>query len=171
MRKNIVLIGVVVFGVLPCVAMAKTDRSTKDQAFVNDAARGGEMEVKLGQLAEQKGAAAAVKEFGSRMVKDHTRLNAELSATAKSVGLTVPNTISSEQRAEYDELAMVKGTKFDTQYINMMVQDHTEDLAAFQKEVNATRDAKLKGAVEVAIPVIEEHLKMAKHDSTNLAAR
>ena len=63
-------------GVLPCAAMAKTDRSTEDQAFVNDAARGGELEVKLGQLAKQNGSAAAVKEFGSRMVKDHTRLNA-----------------------------------------------------------------------------------------------
>jgi putative membrane protein len=123
---------------------------------------GGEFEVELGQLAEQKGAATAVKEFGSRMVKDHTRLNAEVSATAKSVGLTIPDTISSEQQAEYDKLAMAKGKKFDTQYINRMVQDHTEDLDDFQKEANATRDAKLKGAVEVAIPVIEEHLKMAK---------
>ena len=66
---------------------------------------------------------------------------------------------------------MAKGSKFDTQYINTMVQDHTKDLAAFQKEANATRDAKLKGAVEAAIPVIEEHLKMAKSDSTKLAAR
>jgi putative membrane protein len=170
-RKNIVLIGVVVVGVLPCAAMAKTDRSAEDQAFVNDAARGGELEVKLGQLAEQNGSAAAVKEFGSRMVKDHTRLNAELSATAKSVGLTVPDTISSGQQAEYDKLAKVKGAKFDTQYINVMVRDHTEDLAAFQKEAKATRDAKLKGAVEAAIPVIEDHLKMAKNDSTKLAAR
>ena len=100
MKKIIVLIGAVVAGILPCAAMAETDRSTGDQAFVNDAARGGEMEVKLGQLAEKNGSSAAVKEFGSRMVKDHTRLNAELSATAKSVGLTVPDKISTEQQAE-----------------------------------------------------------------------
>jgi predicted outer membrane protein len=53
----------------------------------------------------------------------------------------------------------------------MMVKDHTENLAAFQKEAKATRDAKLKGTVEAAIPVIEEHLKMAKNDTTKLAAR
>jgi putative membrane protein len=170
MKKSIVLIGAVVVGVLPCAAMAQTDRSPEDQAFVSDAARGGQMEVKLGQLAEQNGSSAAVKAFGSRMVKDHTRLNAELSATAKSVGLTVPDTISPEQQAEYDKLAMVKGAKFDTEYINIMVKDHTEDLAAFQKETKVTRDTKLKGAVEAAIPVIQEHLKMAKSDSTKLAA-
>jgi putative membrane protein len=171
MKKIIVLIGAVVAGILPSAAMAQTNRSTADQAFVNAAARGGEMEVKLGQLAQQNGSSAAVKEFGSRMVKDHTRLNAELGATAKSVGLTVPDAISAEQQAVYDKLAKVKGTNFDREYISMMVKDHTEDLAAFQKEAKATQDAKLKGAVEVAIPVIEEHLKMAKNDSTKLAAR
>jgi putative membrane protein len=171
MKKVIVLIGAVVASVLPCVAMAQTDQSKGDQAFVNDAARGGEMEVKLGKLAEQDGSSAAVKEFGNRMVKDHTRLNAELSATAKSVGLTVPTKISTEQQAAYDKLAMLKGTKFDSVYIDTMVKDHTKDLAAFQKEANTTKDARLKGTVEAAIPVIEEHLKMAKGDSTKLAAR
>lgn len=171
MKKFVILIGAVLTGALPSAAMAQADHSSGDQAFVNDAARGGEMEVKLGQLAEQNGSSAAVKEFGSRMVKDHTRLNAELSATAKSVGLTVPNTISSEQQAEYNKLARLTGTKFDAGYIHMMVKDHTEDLAAFQKEAKATQDAKLKGAVEAAIPVIDGHLKMAKDDSTKLAAR
>jgi putative membrane protein len=170
MKKFIVLIGAVAAGILPGAATAQTDRSTEDQAFVNDAARGGEMEVKLGQLAEENGSSAAVKEFGSRMVKDHTRLNAELGATAKSVGLTVPDAISSEQQAAYDRLALVKGTRFDTEYINTMVKDHTEDLAAFEKEAKATRDAKLQGAVQAAIPVIEEHLKMAKNDSKKLPA-
>jgi putative membrane protein len=170
MKKVIVLIGALLAGVLPSVAMAQTDRSTGDQAFVNEAARGGEMEVKLGQLAENNGSAAAVKEFGRRMVKDHTRLNAELSATAKSIRLTVPSKISVEQQSEYDQLAMLTGTKFDTAYIHMMVKDHTEDLAAFQNEEKATGNAKLKRAVEAAIPVIEDHLDMAKSDSTKLAA-
>ena len=171
MKKVIVLIGVLLTGILPRVSMAETDGSRGDQAFVNEAARGGEMEVKLGQLAEHNGSASAVKEFGARMVKDHTRLNAELSATAKSVGLKVPDAISTQQQAQYDQLAALTGRKFDTAYIQMMVKDHTADLAAFQKEAKATQDAKLKGTVETAIPVIEEHLSMAKNDSIKVAAR
>jgi putative membrane protein len=83
----------------------------------------------------------------------------------------VPDKISTNQQAEYDKLAMLTGTKFDTAYMQMMVKFHTEDLAAFQKEAKATQDAKLKGTVKAAITVIEEHLKMAKSDSTELAAR
>ena len=64
------------------------------------------MEVKLGQLAEHNGSASAVKEFGARMVKDHTRLNAELSATAKSVGLKVPDAISTSDLIAQQRLCL-----------------------------------------------------------------
>jgi putative membrane protein len=129
------------------------------------------MEVKLGRLAKENGSSSGVKEFGARMVKDHTRLNAKLEAAAKSVGLTVPSVISADQQAEYDKLAQLSGSQFDKAYIDLMVKDHTADLAAFQKEEKGTENATLKAAVSAAIPVIDEHLKMAKSDSTKIAAR
>ena len=168
MRRVLVLIGAAFISALPAAVAAQRDQSSQDQAFVNDAARGGQMEVKLGQLAEQNGSSSEVKEFGARMVKDHTRLNSELGAAAKSVGLTVPSTISAEQQAEYDKLAKLSGNQFDKAYIDLMVKVHTTDLAAFQKEEKSTQNATLKAAVSGAITVIEEHLKMAKSDSTKL---
>jgi putative membrane protein len=79
---------------------AGKDQSPEDQTFVNEAARGGKMEVELGKLAERKGSSSEVKEFGARMVKDHTRLNEELGSAATSIGLTVPTDLSEDQKAE-----------------------------------------------------------------------
>jgi putative membrane protein len=148
-----------------------TDQSTHDQAFVDEAASGGKMEVELGRLAEQNASNPKVKEFGARMVEDHTRLNAELGSVAKSIGLTFPTKLSAEQQTTYANLSKLSGTKFDKAYIDLMVKDHTDDLAAFQKEEAATQNQKLKRAVAKAIPIIHEHLNMAKSDSTKLAAR
>jgi putative membrane protein len=139
--------------------------------FVNEAARGGKMEVKLGQLAEQNASSARVKQFGERMVKDHTRLNSELASMAKKIGLTVPSTLSSEQQTEYAKLAKLSGASFDTAYMNLMVKDHTSDLAAFRKEETTTQNRELKATVSKAMPVIEEHLEIAKSDSSKLAVR
>jgi predicted outer membrane protein len=52
-----------------------------------------------------------------------------------------------------------------------MVNDHTEDLAAFQKAESDVQNPKLKKAISSAIPVIQEHLNMAKADATKVAAR
>jgi predicted outer membrane protein len=63
---------------LPIANAVGKDQSPEDQTFVNEASRGGTMEVKLGQLAGRNGSSSEVKEFGAHMVKDHTRLNKEL---------------------------------------------------------------------------------------------
>jgi putative membrane protein len=156
-------------GAIPAAIAAPKDQSKQDQAFVDEAARGGKMEVDLGRLAEQNASDANVKQFGARMVKDHTTLNNELGTVAKSIGLTVPTALSAEQQTEYAKLSKLSGTKFDKVYMDLMVKDHTSDLAAFQKEEAATQNPKLKGAVARAIPIIQEHLNMAKSDSTKLA--
>ncbi len=147
------------------------DRSSQDQAFVNEAARGGKMEVELGQLAERNASTPAVKEFGLRMVKDHTRLNNELGSVAASIGLQVPKDLSPDQQSEYAKLSKLSGKSFDKEYIDSMVKDHTDDLAAFKKAESATENSKLKKAIADAIPVIQEHLNMAKSDSEKVAVR
>lgn len=54
-----------------------------DQQFVTEAAEGGMLEVKLGELASQKGVSQEVKTFGKTMVTDHTKVNEELKALAQ----------------------------------------------------------------------------------------
>jgi putative membrane protein len=170
MKTVILVVSAALMSALPAAIAAAKDQSKPDQAFVDEAARGGKMEVDLGRLAEQNASDAKVKQFGARMVKDHTKLNNELAAVAKSIGLTVPTALSAEQQTEYAKLAKLSGTKFDKAYMDLMVKDHTNDLAAFQKEEAATQNPKLKGAVAKAIPIIQEHLNMAKSDSTRLTA-
>ena len=84
-------------------------------------------------MAERNGLSSEVKEFGAHMVKDHARLNKELGAAATSIGLTVPTDLSEDQKTEYTKLSQMSGKSFDKEYADLMVKDHTNDLAAFQK--------------------------------------
>ena len=99
------------------------------------------------------------------MVKDHTRLNNELDSVATSIGLTVPTDLLSGQQSEYTKLSKLSGKEFDKEYMDLMVKDHVSDLSTFQKEESSTQDPKLRAAIATAIPVIREHLNMAKSDS------
>jgi putative membrane protein len=168
MKRLSIAIGCALMVGLPMANAAAKDQSPEDQTFVNEASRGGKMEVKLGQLAERNASSSEVKAFGAHMVKDHTRLNKELSSTATSIGLTVPAGLSEEQKSEYAKLSKLSGKNFDKEYIDLMVNDHTQDLAAFQKAESSTQDPKLKAAISGAIPVIQEHLNMVKADAAKM---
>ena len=58
----------------------------QDKAFLHKAAAGGMAEIQLGQLAEQKGNSPEVKQFGQKMVEDHSRLNDQMKPLAEQLG-------------------------------------------------------------------------------------
>jgi putative membrane protein len=128
--------------------------SAKDKSFMKDAAKGGMMEVEMGKVAQQKGKSADVKKFGSTMVADHTKANNELMGIAKKKGVDLSN--------EKGKMMKLNDATFDKDYINAMVKDHEEDLAAFQKETKNGSDADVKAFASKTSAVIKKHLDMAK---------
>ena len=162
MQKFIVSLGSVLLILSSASHSISRDKLEADQQFVNEAARGGMLEVELGQLAQKNGTSAQVKDFGQQMVADHKRLNDELANAAKKDGLQVPPDLSAKQRAEIESLSKISGKEFDSKYARLMLEDHTNDLAAFRKAESTTQRPELKKAIAGAIPVIEHHLEMAK---------
>ena len=138
--------------------------SSSDRKFVEEAARGGIAEVQLGKLAAQKGASAEVKQFGQRMVDDHSKANDKLQQIASSKGVAVPSEMDAASKREYDKLQKLSGPQFDQEYMKSMVSDHQKDVKDFQKEQKAAKDSDLKAFVTNTLPTLEEHLKLAQSD-------
>jgi len=71
--------------------------SAKDSTkFAANAAQGGMAEVEMGRLATQRAGDALVREFGARMVADHSRANSELKSIAAQKGIQLPPDLNSE---------------------------------------------------------------------------
>ncbi|WP_183816370.1 DUF4142 domain-containing protein [Tunturibacter empetritectus] len=135
-------------------------QTMKDKIFLRKAAQGGMAEVKLGQLAAQKGSSDDVKAFGQKMVDDHTRLNNDMAPIADSMGVRLPTNLNKEDQAEYDKLNGLSGNDFDMEYLSFMVKDHHKDLHEFRQEAASTTDPTLQTAVTNATKVIHEHSVM-----------
>jgi putative membrane protein len=133
-----------------------------DRAFVMEAARGGMAEVELGKLAADKAASADVKQFGQRMVDDHSKANDELKAWASQKNVTLPADMDAKQKALHHRLSGLSGAAFDRAYMNDMVADHNHDVAAFTRESKMAKDADLKAWAGKTLPTLQEHQKMAK---------
>lgn len=137
-----------------------------DKMFVDKAATGGLAEVKFGELAQQKGMSPAVKSFSQKMIDDHSKANDELKSIATAKGMDVPTDVEPKAKAAMDKLSKLSGAAFDTAYMQMMVADHKEDVALFQKESKSGADADLKTFATKTLPTLQGHLKMAQTDKT-----
>ncbi len=61
-----------------------------------------------------------------------------------------------------NDLTAKTGKEFDKEYMNMMVDDHKEDIDAFEKAAEKGNDADLKAFAAKTIPTLKQHLEMAE---------
>jgi putative membrane protein len=133
-----------------------TQLSSADKAFIKDAAKGGMMEVAMGSVAEKNASDSEVKNFGARMVKDHSKANENLKAIAKEENVKWP---AGKEAGKW---------KSDKDYMDAMVKDHEKDLAAFEKEAKDGTNPKVKSFADETGKTVREHLDMAKEIDAKL---
>ncbi|MDB6036448.1 MAG: outer membrane protein-like protein, partial [Verrucomicrobiales bacterium] len=141
--------------------------SSADTSFIKDAAKGGQMEVKLGQLGADKSSNAEIKSFGERLVKDHTKANEELMKIAQAKGVDL-NAAADHSAHDINKFSSKSGADFDKAYIRHMVSDHQKDISKFEKEAAQSTDTELKAFAEKTLPTLREHLRMAQDIARSL---
>jgi putative membrane protein len=146
---------------------ANMSLTSSDQKFALEAAMGGMAEVEMGRLAVQHGSSAAVKQFGQRMVDDHSQANSELMQLASTKGITLPTGLDAKHQSEIAKMSQLSGAAFDRAYSKEMVKDHEKDVALFQKQSMRGADSDLKSLAAKTLPTLQEHLQMARALSAN----
>jgi putative membrane protein len=144
--------------------------SKQDMEFMKNAAIGGMAEVELGKLAQQNGHAQQVKDFGARMVQDHSKANDELKSIAQQKGVQLPDQLDAEHQAMRDRLAKLQGDAFDRAYMRMMTTDHDKDVKEFRKEAQASKDPDLKRFARDTLNTIEQHDQLAHNVDRQLTS-
>ena len=121
--------------------------------FMVKAASGGMMEVQLGEMAGRNASSQAVKDFGAMMVRDHSKANEELKTLAAAKNITLPAALGKEEQEHVSKMSAQKGSEFDKHYIDMMVDDHKEDIDHFEKAAKS-KDADLSAFASKTLPVL-----------------
>ena len=132
----------------------------QDQKFIQDAAKGGVMEVQMGRLGLEKSQSEGVKSLSRRLMDDHSKGNRELEALAKRKGVSLP---PDDAKMVYSmPLASKSGAEFDREFARTAVEDHEKDIAAFEKEAHSGSDPDVKKWAQQTLPTLRAHLAAAQ---------
>lgn len=144
-----------------------TPQKVNDKKFVKKAAEGGMTEIAMGKLAAQKGSTSAVKQFGEKLVNDHTKADNQLKEVAARQNLQLPSSLNKKHQKEVNKLAKLSGQKFDKAFIHHAVKDHSKDIREFKAEAQHGSNPSVKQFASNQLPVLEEHLSIAKNLKTS----
>jgi putative membrane protein len=147
-----------------CVAAATPALAAKhvpDMKFMKAAAMGGLFEVQMGKIADEKGDARGVRQFGKHMVVDHTRINHDLKMIAREEHVKLPSGIGMKNARVEFRLYHLHGMAFDHAYIDTMISAHNQDLAAFRHEAKDGKNPTVRTFANQNETIIQGHLMMA----------
>lgn len=136
--------------------------NNQDAAFMTKAAIGGIMEVKMGQVAEERATNSRVKSFGAMMANDHSDINSTLRTLADKKGVALPDSLDNGNQSDIENLINDKPSQFDKDYIDKMVKDHKKDIKAFQDAQSNVQDSMLKAFITQTLPTLQKHLNAAE---------
>lgn len=165
MKKSIMALGFATALALASTAAQAQNMSTsrKNAAadrFMSQAIEGDLAEIQMGKLAQQNGATDQVKQFGQRLVSDHSADLQKAKSVAQSMGMNPPTAPDAKQRADYQKMSKLSGAKFDRQFARDMVRDHKKDISKFKRE--SKKSGAAANYAQQALPVLEQHLQMAE---------
>jgi putative membrane protein len=137
--------------------------TAKDQkAFIREAIQGNLAEIEMGKLAQQRSNNDGVKAFGRMLADDHSAANQRARTVAQQLNVSPPTKPSLKQRATYAAQSLLRGARFDRQFVSHMVSDHQKDIAAYRAQAQAGAQPTASMARET-LPTLEKHLTTAKN--------
>jgi putative membrane protein len=131
-----------------------------DTEFLKKANQGSVDEVDLAKFVLGKTTDPDVKAFAQRMIDDHSKLLNDMKPFDSEAGLSIPDHVDVETKAEEAKLELLSGKSFDKSYIKSMVKDHHKDFEDFSQEAATTGYPAFKAVVEKGKDTIKEHLEM-----------
>lgn len=140
---------------------APNQTNVTDRLFAQLVKEGGAAEVALGRVAE-KAETKKVREFAQRMIKDHSETDRTLDEIAEKSRIPLPNTLNPDHAAMRDRLEKLQGTSFDITYMRGQVVDHQKTAQLLIWEIGFGQDAELQRLAAKTLPVVLEHLSLAK---------
>lgn len=134
-----------------------------DKRFVTDAANAGVYEVQAAQVAAKKAQDPKVRAFAEMLVKDHTRVNEELTQLAATRSMELPRELPHDLRGRVQGLEREKPESFDRDFLQKVgLDDHKKDIELFEKARDKATDPDLKAFATKTLPSLKEHRAQAE---------
>jgi putative membrane protein len=135
-----------------------TALAEKDAQFLMDVAASNMAEIKMAQLAQNKGNSQDVKDIAKMLETDHSAVLSEVRSFSSNRSVTLPAEEKADAKDHYNTLNGKTGKEFDKDWCEHMIDGHKKSIAKFESAQTDLNDADLKTWVSNTLPKLRTHL-------------
>ena len=136
--------------------------TAEEKEFVVQAGLSNLAEIALARIGVERAQKPVVKSFAERLVQDHTKAFDEVKVYATNKGVGLATEMNQAQQATAANLTTAAANTFDRDFVAVMVQEHQKAVTSFESAAVQAKDPDLKAWIDKTLPVLREHLEMAK---------
>ncbi|RDC62038.1 DUF4142 domain-containing protein [Adhaeribacter pallidiroseus] len=125
--------------------------------FMVAAANSDLFEIQTGQIASGKGTLSEVREFAQHLVMDHTTSSNELRILANQKKITLPDSLTEDNRAIRMRLSGQSGVAFDKDFIEVQITAHDEAISLYEQATREIQDPDIRNFATKTLPILQGH--------------
>jgi putative membrane protein len=133
-----------------------------DAEFIRDAGADHTMQIELAKLARDRARNSAVRNYAERELEDHQRLQRQWINMATNNGFPLKSGMGKNHRAKVEQLRKANGNNVDRTYMELMVQQHHDEVSYWRKEGRQSKSSQVRRVVNQDLPTLEQHFNQAK---------
>lgn len=146
--------------------MAHAQTATSAADYVAKAGASDQYEIQSSKLVLQSSKDQKIRGFANKMIADHTKSTAMVTAAAKKAGMNPsPPMLDADGQQMISQLQGVSGKERDAMYTTQQTASHAKALTLTQDYAQNGDSAPLKAAAAKIVPVIEHHQQMLQNMS------
>ena len=118
-------------------------------------------EIRLSEVVLERSKNVEIRVLGKKLTDQHYQSLLDLTALAARKNITIPTKLGDNENMDYEKLNHMAGQTLDREYIVMMVNEHKEAIALFEKATRTAVDPDIKQWAAATLPEMHTHLDYA----------
>ena len=133
-----------------------------EEDFLINANMNTQLQIALGKIAQEKSNSPEVKALAESVVNENQQIQNNIMELAKGAGIEMAAALSPEYVSLLDSIQVYSGDRFDSAFVNLVIEEHQEDIENFGKIAGKTNNPIVRDQITNNIELMQKHLEAAK---------
>lgn len=122
-----------------------------------------QLQIALGEISAEKASSPKVKEFGQMIAEENKQLQDNITELAAASGVQIDSALTPEYVGLLDTIQSYSGQKFDSAFLEIVIQEHEDDIERYTKLASASENPMVREVVSSTLEILQRHQQQAEN--------